>query len=211
MSAVIQGTDAWRALRAGKVTASRISDLCARTKSGYSTSRQNYLAELVAERLTGVPAEGFTSAAMSWGTATEPLARDAYSFYADVDVEQVGFIEHPRIPMTGCSPDGCVGETGLVEIKAPLTSTHIETLLGGSIPSKYVLQMQFQMACTGRLWADYVSFDPRMPAHMQLFVCRLPRDEVKIKEIEAEVEKFLAELAVTVNELNARYGMEKAA
>ena len=148
---------------------------------------------------------------MAWGTATEPQARDAYSFYADLDVVQVGLIDHPRIQMTAASPDGLVGDDGLVEIKCPLTASHIDTLLGGTVPSKYVLQMQWQMACTGRTWCDLASFDPRMPETMRLFVRRLPRDDVKIQEIETEVKRFLAELTVTLNDLTARYDAQKVA
>jgi putative phage-type endonuclease len=207
----IQGSEEWKAARVGKVTASRICDLVAKTKSGYSTSRANYLAELVAERLTGVAAESYQNAAMAWGQATEPQARDAYVFHKDAEVTEVGLIDHPSIDMSAASPDGLVGAEGLVEIKCPLTATHIETLLGGCVPSKYLLQMQWQMACTGRSWCDFVSFDPRMPEPLRLFVQRVPRDAAKIAEVEAEVKKFLAELSLTVRELTTRYALAVAA
>jgi putative phage-type endonuclease len=201
---------AWKQERLGKVTASRIADMMARTKTGYGASRTNYQAELLVERLTGIPTEGFTSAAMQWGTETEPLARAAYEFLRDAEVQLVGFVPHPTIAMSGASPDGMIGEDGLVEIKCPNSATHLDTLLGGSIPSKYVSQMQWQMACTGREWCDWVSFDPRMPAHMQLFVRRLPRDFDMIAAIEKEVVAFLRELDDKIAALNKLYGQQAA-
>jgi putative phage-type endonuclease len=206
-----QGTDAWKAERCGKVTASRIADLMAKTKNGWGASRANYLAELVAERLTGAPAERYINAAMQWGTDTEAEARAAYQFETTTLVERVGFIPHPTIAMCGASPDGFVGSDGLLELKCPLTSTHIETLLGREAPSKYVLQMQWQMACTGRQWCDFASFDPRMPEHMRLFICRVRRDADKISEITGAVNEFLKELDDKVTELTKRYGVKEAA
>lgn len=202
---VEQRTDAWFAARLGKVTASRMADLLARTKSGYGASRGNYLAELLAERLTGVPAEKFTNAAMQWGTDHEADARIAYEFMSNATVAQVGFIEHPAIGMSGASPDGLVGDDGLVEFKCPNTAGHIETLLGQKIPEKYVSQMFWQMCCTGRKWCDFVSFDPRLPADMQLFVQRLPRDDARIAEIEREVLAFLAELDDKLGQLRTKF------
>ena len=205
-----QGTDAWRAARAGKVTASRVADITARTKTGYGASRANYMAELIAERLTGTPAEGYTNAAMQWGTEKEPEARAAYSAGLFDDVTCIGFVEHPTIAMAGCSPDGLIGEDGLVEIKAPNTATHIETLLGQAVPSKYITQMQFQMSCTGRAWCDFVSFDPRLPPAMQLFVKRVPRDQAVIAELETAVREFLSELDAKVAALTKLYQREAA-
>ena len=149
-SVIIQGSDEWKELRRGRVTASRISDIVAKTKTGYSASRANYMAQLIAERLTGFAAESYTNAAMQHGTETEPEARDAYCFYQGVTVDQVAFVPHPKIDQAGASPDGLVGADGLVEIKCPNTATHLETLLGQAVPAKYADQMQFQMACTGR-------------------------------------------------------------
>lgn len=208
---LIQGSPEWLAARAGKVTASRMADMMARTKTGWGASRANYAAELVAERLTGTPAAKFTNDAMRWGTETEPQARAAYEFYKDASVEEVGFIDHPKIPMTGASPDGLVGADGLVELKCPNTATHIETLLGGSIPGKYAQQMQWQMACTGRAWCDFVSFDPRLPQSMSLFVRRLSRNDAEIADLESEVRKFLAEIDATVAKLTGLYGQREAA
>jgi putative phage-type endonuclease len=198
-----QGTPEWFAQRLGKVTASRISDIIAKTKTGVSASRGNYLAQLVAERLTGQTADSFKSGAMQHGTETEPQARMAYEAETGLMVSEVAMIEHQTIAMSGASPDGLVGEDGLVEIKCPNTSTHIATLLADKAPSGYIPQMQWQMACTGRQWVDFVSFDPRMPEDMQLFIKRVPRDNALIAEYEAEVVKFLAEVQETVDKLVA--------
>jgi putative phage-type endonuclease len=202
---ISQGSDEWKQLRLGKVTASRVADVIAKTKSGYSASRANYMAQLIAERLTGTVAESYTNAAMQHGTETEPEARSAFEFYQGVTVEQVAFVPHPKIDQAGCSPDGLVGDDGLVEIKCPNTATHLETLLGQAIPAKYEAQMQFQMACTGRKHCDFVSYDPRMPEHMRLFVKRLGRDDKRISEIEEEIASFLLEMAVKLSQLNTLY------
>jgi putative phage-type endonuclease len=196
-----QGSEEWFTIRIGKVTASRVADVIAKTKTGYSASRDNYMAQLVCERLTGQKGESFTNAAMQHGTDTEPLARAAYEAFKDVLVDEVGFVPHPTIKMAGASPDGMVGEDGLLEIKCPNTATHIETLLSQSVPGKYNTQMQFQMACTGRKWCDFVSFDNRLPEELQLFVMRVPRDEVFIRLIEAEIVQFIAELDDKINKL----------
>jgi putative phage-type endonuclease len=196
-----QGSDQWFAIRVGKVTASRVADVIAKTKSGYSTSRDNYMAQLVCERLTGQKGESFTNAAMQHGTETEPLARAAYEALKDVLVDEVGFVPHPSIIMAGASPDGLVGDDGLLEIKCPNTATHIETLLSESVPTKYYTQMQFQLACTGREWCDFVSFDNRLPQELQLFVKRVPRDSMYIRLMEDEIVKFLNELDIKIAQL----------
>lgn len=208
---IIQGSDEWKQLRLGKVTASRVADVIVKTKSGYSASRANYMAQLIAERLTGVPAESYTNAAMQHGVETEPEARAAYEFYKGATVEQVAFVPHPKIEQAGCSPDGLLGSDGLIEIKCPNTATHLETLLGKSVPGKYEAQIQFQLACTGRAYCDFVSYDPRMPEHMRLFVKRMARDDKRIKEIEEEIASFLLEMAVKLSELNSLYGEKEAA
>jgi putative phage-type endonuclease len=208
---LIQGSPEWKAARCGSLGASRLADAVARTKTGYGASRANLMAELLVERLTGLPTEGYTNAAMQWGTEKEPEARTAYEFRADVDVAQVGIIKHPTIAGTHASPDGLVGDDGMIEIKAPNTATHVETLLDGEIAGKYIIQMQWQMCCSGRQWCDFVSFDPRMPESMSLFVKRVLRDEARITELEAEVRKFLAELDAKVSELRDRYERKEAA
>ena len=206
-----QRTPEWHAARLGKATASRIADAIATTKSGWGASRANYAAELVAERLTGTPAERFQNGAMAWGTETEPEARKAYCFRQDVDVLEVGFVDHPSIGMSGASPDGLIGEDGLVELKCPQTATHIATLLGQSVPAKYLTQIQWQLACTGRQWCDFASYDPRLPETMRLFVQRVERDDEEIKRLEALVVDFLGEVDETVTRLRALYEMREAA
>lgn len=206
-----QGTPEWHALRCGKVTASRIADVCAKTKTGWGASRENYMAELIAERLTGQQAEGFQSAAMKWGSQTEQQARDAYEFYRGATIEKIAFVDHPRIAMSGASPDGLVGDDGHVEIKCPNTATHIETLLSGRIERRYVFQMQWQMACTGRKWNDFISFDPRMPEDMRLWVDRVYRADEIISELEEIVSQFLAETAAKVDALISTYRTAEAA
>lgn len=205
---IVQGSPEWFAERCGKVTASRVADVVARTKSGWGASRANYMAELVAERLTGNVAAGFTNAAMQWGNDTEPQARKTYEFMTNATVEPAPFVRHPSIGDTGASPDGYVATDGLVEIKCPNTATHIETLLGGSVPGKYVTQIQWQLACTGRRWADFVSFDPRMPETMNIFIQRVQRDDAAIKQLEADVVDFLNELRLTVHRLRTKYEPE---
>jgi putative phage-type endonuclease len=210
MTDIVQGSAEWHQIRLGKATASRVADVVARTKSGYGASRANYMAQLIAERLTGVPAESYVNAAMQHGTDTEPEARSAYEFYQGVSVEQVAFVPHPTIADAGCSPDGLVADDGQVEIKCPQTAAHLETLLGQAVPGRYDTQMQFQMACTGRKWCDYVSYDPRMPEHMRLFVRRVERDDRRIAELEDEVVRFLVEFEAKLAQLDSLYG-EKAA
>lgn len=201
-----QGTLEWFNERLGKVTASRVADVIAKTKTGWGSSRANYAAQLVAERLTGKVTDSYRNAAMDWGIMTEPDARVAYEFLTDATVEHVGFVPHPTIAMSGASPDGLIGNDGLVEIKCPNTATHIETLLGQSVPGKYITQMQWQMACTGRKWCDFVSFDSRMPESMRLFVKRIERDTTAVRDLETSVSEFLAEIDETVSRLLEKYG-----
>jgi len=199
-----QQTNEWFAARVAKVTASRVADVVAKTKSGPAASRANYMAELMIERLTGQRQETFTNAAMERGTELEPLARAAYEAQTGAIVEEVGFIQHPTIEMAGASPDGLVGSDGLIEIKVPNSSTHIENILSGKPSQRYLCQMMFQMACTGRAWCDFVSYDPRFPEGMQLFVVRVLRDDVMVKSLETEVIQFLAELDEQINQLKKK-------
>jgi len=189
-----QRTDEWFAARLGKVTASKVADVIAKTKSGYSTSRENYMTQLICERLTGKKQESFSNAAMDWGTETEPYARAAYEASKNVLVDEVGIIDHPFLPMCAASPDGLVSDDGMVEIKCPNTATHFDTLLAGKMPTKYMPQVQWQMACANRLWNDFVSFDPRAPEGLQLFITRIERDDKYIANLENEVHLFLTEL-----------------
>lgn len=201
-----QRTDGWLTDRCGRVTASCIYKVMARLKDGKpSAERTNYHAQLVAERLTGTPAENFTNAAMVWGIETEEQARAMYSLEVGESVIETGFHPHASILFSGASPDGLVGDKGLVEIKCPNTATHIATLTGANIDRKYLLQMQWQMECTGRDWCDFASFDPRLPDEMQLHVRRVERDEALLAEIRDEVTKFLHEVAATVEQLSTTY------
>lgn len=201
-----QRTDDWFAARLGKVTASRVGDIMSRTKSGYGASRANYMAELVCERLTGARGESYQNAAMLWGTEQEPAARAAYEALTGALVVETGFVPHSSITMSGASPDGLVDPEGLVEIKCPNTATHLDTLIFEAVPSKYFHQIQWQMACTGRQWCDFVSYDPRLPENMQLFVKRVMRDDAMINMLETEVRLFLDELEEKVFTLKAKYG-----
>lgn len=186
-----QRTTEWHQARLGKVTASRVSEVIAK---GKGATRESYMADLIVERLTGQRGGGFSTAHMEWGTEQEPHARAAYSARTGELVEEVGFIQHPRLEHAGASPDGLVGDEGLVEFKCPATSTHLDTLLAGEVPSKHIAQIQWQMACTGRKWCDFVSYDPRLPEHLRMFVKRVERDDKHITTLEGEVKTFLAEL-----------------
>ena len=198
---MVQGSPEWHQARLGKVTASRISDVAAKIKTGWGASRAKYMGELIAESLTHEPTPSFSNAAMQHGTDTEPQAAAAYAFYTDAELELVGFVDHPKIDQAGCSPDRLIGKDGLVEIKCPQTSTHIDTLLSGSIPKKYIDQMQWQLACTKRKWCDFVSFDPRMPPETQLFIQRVERDKERITELEEMVVEFLTEMNEKIDRL----------
>jgi putative phage-type endonuclease len=189
-----QGTNEWHQLRLGKVTASRVADIMAKTKTGPSASRNNYLIELALQRVTGAIEQSYTNDAMAWGTATEPQARVAYEVKTGNFVDQIAFVEHDIIEWFGCSPDGLINNDGHIEIKCPNSATHWATIKDNKPPSKYMIQMQTQMACTGRKWCDFVSFDPRMPERSQLFIQRVERDQTMIDEIETEVMKFLIEV-----------------
>ena len=194
-----QGSPEWLAARAGMVTASRIKDVMAsKSTAGYA----DYRAQIVAEILTGVPQEsGFVSDAMKWGTDKEPLARAEYEMFCAWDVEEVGLVLHPTIERGAASPDGLVSTDGLVEIKCPKTSTHLQILVDKKQPKRYEYQMLWQMACTGRQWVDFVSYDPRLPEDLQLFVHRFDRDEKRIEEIEAAVTQFLSEVDEMIDKI----------
>ena len=202
-----QRTEEWFQYRLGKVTASRISDVIAKTKTGVSTSRQNYLIQLVSERLTGKKGDSYVNQAMLDGIEREDAARSLYMLNKDVDVTEVGFFDHPVIKNSGASPDGAVHAeiegkyAGLIEIKCPIETTHTNTLMSKSVPSKYIPQMQWQLACTGAKWVDFVSYNPNFPVELQLFVSRVDRDDAYIAELEAEVIKFLDEVDQTIIKL----------
>lgn len=196
-----QGSPEWFAMRAGKVTASKVSDvMSAITTAGY----KNYLADLVVERLTGNKTESFTNAAMQWGVDQEPIARAEYEVKTGNFVDQIAFVDHPTIANFGCSPDGLIGDDGLIEIKCPNTATHIDYVMQDKVPTKYIPQIQCQLAVTGRKWCDFVSFDPRLPDGLQILIVRLERDDKYIEKLEARVVKFLDEVNSAVNGLKEK-------
>jgi len=201
-AAIIQRSPEWFAARCGSLGASQLADALAKTKSGWGASRANLRAKLVVERLTGQQEESFTSAAMQWGVDKEEEARIAYSFLTGRNVVEVGLYKHPTIIGSHASPDGLVDDDGCLEIKCPNSATHIETLKSNQVAHKYVLQMQWQMACADRQWCDFVSFDPRMPDHLTLYVQRIERDNDMLAILEAEVSTFLSEVDADVKKLN---------
>ena len=205
-----QRTEAWHSQRLGRVTASRLADVLAKTKSGYSASRNNYMTQLVLERITGTRAESYSNAAILHGVEQEPFARAAYEAQTGQMVEEVGFIPHPTIEAAGASPDGLVGD-GMVEIKCPSSSTALEVWLthsqgGNPVDAKYYAQMQWQMRCADRPWCDYVVFDPRMPSKAQLFIFRVERNNDWLKIAEDEVTTFLADVDAKVKSLKTIIG-----
>jgi putative phage-type endonuclease len=198
-----QQSEAWFAARLGRVTASRISDVMARTKTGYSASRKNYLMQLLCERMTGRKEESYVNAAMQRGTDLEPLARSSYEVDRGVMVMECGFVAHPSIPMAGASPDGLVNDDGLIEIKCPNTAQHVDFLRTGEIDSGYKLQMLWQCECTGRAWCDFVSYDDRMPQELQYRCVRYTPSVEERQAVRDEVQKFLRELAALESEMRA--------
>ena len=201
-AAIIQRSPEWFAARCGSLGASQLADALAKTKSGWGASRANLRAKLVVERLTGQQEESFTSAAMQWGVDKEEEARIAYSFLTGRNVVEVGLYKHPIIIGTHASPDGLVDDDGCIEIKCPNSATHIETLKSNLVAHKYLLQMQWQMRCADRQWCDFVSFDPRMPDHLMLYIQRVQRDDDMLATLESEVSTFLAEVDADVKALS---------
>lgn len=201
---LIQGTPEWFAARLGKATGSRIADVVAKLKSGaYSAARAKYATEVLCERLTGTPLDTYCSRDMQWGKDQEGPARGTYSRRKGVEVFQIGFVDHPEIAKAGCSPDGLVAEDGMIQIKCPTTPTHIATLESRAVPPEYLPQIQWELACTGRLWSDFVSYDPRLPPDLDMIVIRVERDDSMILELEGEVTGFLADLAQREVDLRA--------
>lgn len=207
---LLQGSEAWRHARCGKVTASRVADVVAKTKAGWGASRKNYRAELVVERLTGKPKVHFASAAMQRGTELEPYARQYYEITRGVTVATVGFVPHPKIAMTGASPDGLIDNDGGVEIKCPLEAAHIETLKTEKLSDEYFKQIVWNLAChPERQWWEYVSYNPDLPPEMQFFTKRIYRASEGVHEcltdLEREVPIFLKEVEDEVAALCAKY------
>lgn len=206
-----QGSDAWRAARVGSLGASQVHEAIARTKTGWGATRANVMAAIILERITGKAADNYVSPAMEWGSRVEPDARAAYEFQNNCDVQLVGLIRHPAIAGSHASPDGLVGHDGLIEVKCPNSATHLDTLLGQSVPGKYNVQMQWQMAVTGRQWCDWISYDPRFAPHLQLYVHRVNRDDKLIGELETMVSDFLQEVETKIAALDKIYGQRRAA
>lgn len=206
METIEQGSNEWFQMRLGKVTASRIADLMSKVKSGESAGRKKLKNELARERLTGKRIESYTNAAMERGTALEPLARASYEVKMGLFIDQLPFVNHPVISMAGCSPDGLIGNDGLIEIKCPLPDNHLEHFIndGKDLISRYYAQVQFQMACTERKWCDLVSFDPDISEPLQLFIKRIHRDEEFISQAEAEVIEFNNEVDLIVQQLKEK-------
>lgn len=200
-----QRTEEWFAARLGRVTASRVKDVMAKGRGKEpSATRRNYMMELLCERLTGKRSEGFTSAAMQRGIDLEPVARSAYEIDRGVMTIETGLVLHQQIDGFGASPDGLVSDIGLLEIKCPLTATHVATLQSSRHDSQYEWQMLAQMSCTGRAWCDFVSFDDRLPEPLQYACFRFERDDSRINDMEAEIRAFLEELAELERDMRAR-------
>ena len=208
---MLQGTDEWRQARCGSVGASDAPRVVRRVKSGgYSADRENLLADKVLERLTGVPVTIPKTFAMLQGTEREPDARLLYEMVRGVEVEPVAIVLHPSIKGAHASPDGYVGPTGLIECKCPLPATHLDTLLTETIASDHIVQMQWQMACTGRKACDFVSFNPDFPPRMQLWIKRVHRDDTLIRELERDITTFIHELEMRLDRLAQRYSRAAA-
>ena len=197
-----QNTPEWHQARCGSLGASAVHEALAKTKTGWGAGRANAKARIVLERLTGTPQESFTNAAMQWGHDQEDNAAIAYVFLTGNPTEVCGIYKHPSIEGTHASPDRLVGEDGLLEIKCPNSATHLDTLLSKKVPAKYITQMQWQMAVTGRKWCDFMSFDPRFPEQHQVFIQRIERDDKRIAELEKDVAEFLAEVEADLKALD---------
>ena len=193
-----QGSEAWLALRYGWITASRFKDVKA---GGEGKTRKAYMYQLAAEAISDMRQESFTNEYMEWGTQTEPQAREMYEFVSGNTVELVAFIKLSEDKKTGCSPDGLVGEDGMVEFKCPKTTTQIETFLSGKMPTGHSAQVQGQLWVSGRQWCDFVSFDPRIDGEASYFCVRVERDEEAITEIADACDKFEIELTEMIQQL----------
>ena len=204
-----QGSEEWFAARLGIPTASRFGDVMAKGRGNQpSASRKNYMAQLLLERLTGARQETYQNAAMQWGTETEPLAREAYEAETGELVEQVGFVNMVSgTGKIGASPDGLVGEDGLLEIKCPEPAQSLQNALDGEYHKKYHWQVQGQLLVTGRKWCDFVVFDPRLPEPMQYHCTRLGADDSAIAELGVGLDEFCKELDEMETKLKEKYAI----
>ena len=203
---VVQGTDEWKRVKLGHVSGSSIADVMAKGKAGEAITRKKYRTRIVAERLSNEIMESFSNPSMEWGVLQEPFARQAYEVSRETFVDKTGFWLHPTIKWLGVSPDGLVGDDGLVEIKCPNTTTHIDYLDAGVVPTEYYKQMQCQMWVTNREWCDFVSYDPRLPERNRLFIKRLYRSNDTIADMEVEVKQFLSEVESLIEKLGGSNG-----
>ncbi|MGX9958569.1 lambda exonuclease family protein [Xanthomonas euvesicatoria] len=200
-----QQSDEWFAARVGKFTASRFSELMAKTKSGPSTMRVNLITDIAVQRITGDRTEGFTSPALQRGVELEQFARSAYETDTGILVAQVDYIAHPEYEFAGASPDGLIGDDGLVEFKCPWAmAKHYDALEFGSHAIEYRWQVMGQMWVTGRTWCDVVSYDPRFPDGLRLAITRVQRDNSMIGDLEAAVVKAEEEVQERVEKLMNR-------
>lgn len=199
-----QRSEEWYRFRLGKVSASRVKDVMAKTKTGPSASRQNYMMQLLCERLTGSQEQGYTNAAMQRGIDLEPIARSAYEVDKGVMTVEVGSVSHPYIEGFIASPDALVGDYGLLEIKCPNTAGHVSVIRTGKHDPQYEWQMLAQMACTGREWVDFVSFDDRLPEELQYACFRYEWDDKKGSEMLSEIKSFISELIALESEMLER-------
>lgn len=222
-----QGTDAWRQHRAGSVTGTGFADVLTKLKdpTKESKTRQNYRLQLLAERITGQPAPEIYAPALAWGKENEDNARMAYEMHmaaqgTPVLVQRVGFQQHKTLDWVGTSPDGLVGDKGMLEIKCPFNSAnHLLTLILASekfaaallgekgdlipVPPEHIPQIQGNLWVLERDWCDFTSFDPRVPEHLQLYVHRVYRDAVYIAKLEEAVKQFLDEVDANASVLLA--------
>ena len=189
-----QGTDEWKMARLGHVSASNLDAVMAKVKTGESKTRLDYKIRVATEQITNAIQDSYSNQYMEWGIEQEPFARMAYEACTESFVEKTGFWKHPDIKWFGCSPDGLVGDDGLIEIKCPKSTTHVKYLLDNKLPEDYYWQVHGQMLVTGRKWVDFISFDPRMPEHKQLFIIRVDRDEEIMAQLKVAVIGFLSEV-----------------
>jgi putative phage-type endonuclease len=201
-----QGSPAWLKSRLGKVTASRMADLLDKTQKGVDgAKRTGYRRELVYERLTNRAIDRFVTREMQWGIDHEAEAKQVYSLITGNEVRPAPFVLHPTIAKSGASPDGFIDQDGLVECKCPASVTHIATMLADEIPEQYLPQMFWQIECSKRDYCDFLSYDPRLPANMQIWIKRLYRDETAIEKLRENVTTFLASVDETIDSLLKRY------
>jgi putative phage-type endonuclease len=203
---VEQNTPEWLQARCGRITASRVRDVLNWLKSGKeSEKRASYRVEILSERLTGRMESKNVNAEMQWGIDNEAAARFAYEQFIRAEVKRIGFVIHPSMDFFGASPDGLVGEDGGIEIKCPKTSTHLEWMFDGIIPDEHRYQMVAGICCTERKWWDFVSYDPRLPRHLRLFIVRMQRDESEVAKVEQEVLRFNEEVESMMKSLKCTW------